>query len=349
LGTEIRRPVFSLLALLLALVFPESGLAAPMLWGTDEDTGNLVRIEDYDTTRNVTDYGRLSIDDNGTTHPFPDTDPGSSAVYSDIESFTLSEEGVAFMVGNSAVSLNGGSTFSGPQLYSLRIFNPDGSEAVRIDDGVGSGGYNALTPLGSVSGIDPGSVINGIDFDPLSGLLMGVVENGGRDDLISIDPVTAAATVLATSMDGTDDIEDIQFDSDGNLYMIDDDGGPTATDDILHLAILDRSGVLPSLSSISVVNNTGDDHRIEALGWDYQSDRLLSFSDTSNSLYQLNTETNGFTDWGGVGFNDLEGFDAVPTVTGLPVPEPSTGVMLGLGLLILSGRARFKLQLRSQG
>ena len=253
------------------------------------------------------------------------------------------------MVGNSAVSLNGGSTFSGPQLYSLRIFNPDGSEAVRIDDGVGSGGYNALTPLGSVSGIDPGSVINGIDFDPLSGLLMGVVENGGRDDLISIDPVTAAATVLATSMDGTDDIEDIQFDSDGNLYMIDDDGGPTATDDILHLAILDRSGVLPSLSSISVVNNTGDDHRIEALGWDYQSDRLLSFSDTSNSLYQLNTETNGFTDWGGVGFNDLEGFDAVPTVTGLPVPEPSTGVMLGLGLLILAGRARFKSQLRSQG
>jgi len=308
------------------------------MWGTDEDTANLVKVQSYDSSPHVTDYGRISINDNGTIHPFPDTDPTSSAVFSDIESFTLNDNGVAFMIGNGVVSLPGGSTFSGPQLYSLRIFNPDGSEAVMVDDAAASGGYNALRPLGSITGIPSGSAINGIDFDPLSGLLFGVVENGGRDDLITIDPETAAATIIATSMDGTDDTEDIQFDSLGTLYLIDDDGGASGSDDVLHSATLDRSGALPSLLSISVINNTGDNHRIESLGWDYQNEELIAFSDTSNSLFQLNIDSDGFIDLGGVGFNDIEGIDFVPTRTGLPIPEPSTLLLLSIGLLFLSTR-----------
>lgn len=337
LARGYERSLFSALAVALALVVPGEGIAAPTLFGTDEDSGHLVRIEEYLTTRNVTDYGLLSVYDDGVIRPFPDTDPAASDVFSDIESFALNDQGVAFMVGNGSFSYAGGSTFTGPQLYSMRVFNLDGSEAVQIDDGLASGGHNVLMPLGAVSGIDAGSVINGIDFDPLSGLLFGVVENGGRDDLIAIDTATAEATILATSMEGTDDIEDIQFDPDGRLYLIDDDGGLTGSEDVLHLATLDRSGILPTLLSISVINHTGDNHRVEALGWDFQNEKLLAFSDTSNSLFDLSITGDGFIDLGSVGFNDMEGFDAVPTQSGLPIPEPSTATMLGLGLALLAG------------
>ena len=334
---------FAFAGLLLAVAsswLPAAALAVPVLWGTDEDKGHLVKIEHYDSSPIVTDYGLLSIDDNGTRYAFPDTDPTASEVFSDIESFTLDDHGRAYMVGNGVVSLSGGSTFSGPQLYSIQIFNADGTEAVIVDDAAASGRFNALEPLGVITGIDAGSVINGIDFDPISGLLMGVVENGWRDDLIAIDPETAIATVLATSMDGTDDVEDIQFDSAGTLYLIDDDGGASATDDVLHRVLLDRSGATPALQSIEQVNNTGGDHRIESLGWDFQNDRLLAFSDTSNSLFELNPASDGFTDLGGVGFNDIEGTDFVPTLSGLPVPEPTAGLLLGLGLVTLWERGR---------
>lgn len=327
-----------LIAGVLLLVVPKTGFAVPTMFGNDEDSGHLIRVEGYLSTPVVTDYGLMSVRDGATVRAFPDTQPTSSSEFSDIESFSLRDDGVAFMVGNGTVSFAGGGTLAGPQLYSIRIFNLDGSEAVQIDDGAASGGYNVLEPLGAISGIDPDSEINGIDFDPLTGLLIGVVENSGRDDLIAIDPATAIATVLSTSMDGTDDIEDIQFDSAGNLYLVDDDGGASFTDDVLHRATLDRSGALPTLLSIEVVNNTGGDHRIESLGWDYQNDRLVSFSDTSNSLFELKTDGNGYTDLGGVGFNDIEGIDFVPTPSGLPIPEPSTALLLTIGLSILARR-----------
>ena len=136
-------------------------------------------------------------------------------------------------------------------------------------------------------------------------------------------------------MDGTDDIEDIQFDKQGNLYLVDDDGGDSETDDILHLDILDRSGTFPTLESLRVVNNTVDDYRIESLGWDFKNGRLIAFSDETNSLFQLNTTEDGFTNLGGVGFNDIEGIDFVPTPTGHPVvPLPSTWLLTLLGLLL---------------
>ena len=241
-----------------------TAFAAPVLWGTDEDTGNLIKIENYNSTPIVTDYGRLSINDGGTIHPFPDTDEGNSEEFSDIESFTLNDEGVAFMIGNTTVALAGGGTFSEPHLYSLRIFNADGTEAVRVDDAAASNSFNALQSIGVISGTDA-DPINGIDFDPISGLLFGVIENKSHDDLVVIDMVTAAATVIAASMDGTNDIEDIQFDDQGHLFLIDADGGSSEIEDVLHRVVLDRSGAVPTMVSIQIVNSigfnaTGDDY-----------------------------------------------------------------------------------------
>ena len=310
--------------------------SVPIGWGIDEDTGILLRIEDYDSSPVVTDYGRLSINDGGVTRPFPDTDLDHDYVFSDLESFALDKQGFAYTVGNTSLNFESGTTFEAPHLYRIRIFDEAGAIIVAQDDATGSGGLNVLQSLGPISGISSGQ-INGLDIDPLTGDFYAVNENGGRDDLLLIDRYTGVSTVIAKSMDGTDDIEDIQFDEYGNLYMIDDDGGPSENDDVLHMAILDRSGPLPSLLSISVVNNTGADEDIESLAWDFMNQRLIGFSDATNHFYQLNTTGNGYTDLGGIGFNDVEGIGFVPTKTGLPVPEPGTALLVGMGLFGLVG------------
>lgn len=61
----------------------------------------------------------------------------------------------------------------------------------------------------------------------------------------------------------------------------------------------------------------------------------MAFSDTANSLFELNPSGDGFLYLGGVGFNDIEGTDFVLTLTGLLVPEPSALVLVAVGILQL--------------
>ena len=64
--------------------------AVPVLWGVDEDTGRLLKIESYNSSPTVTDYGLLSLNDGGTIRALYDTNTSNSAEFSDIEAFTIS-------------------------------------------------------------------------------------------------------------------------------------------------------------------------------------------------------------------------------------------------------------------
>ena len=315
--------------------------AVPVLWGVDEDTGHLLKVVSYNSSPTLTDYGLLSLNDGGTIRELYDTSTSNSAVFSDIEAFTISPSGTAYMVANSTYSWNGigGGTYVGSHLYSLEIYDPTtGAEKVSVDDSTASNGYNAIQSVGTLTtGDEP---VNGIDFDPISGLLFGVIENGGRDDLITIKPETAVVNTITTSMSGTDDVEDIQFESTGTLYLIDDDGGESETDDVLHTVTLNRNGGSVTFENIAVdVNNTGGDTEIEGLAWDLSTGTLVGFSDDANTLIALNTSSNGYTTLGAIGFNDVEGIDFVPTISGLPQGVPDTGstaALFGLGVAALA-------------
>ena len=316
--------------------------AVPVLWGVDEDTGHLLKVVSYNSSPTLTDYGLLSLNDGGTIRALYDTSPTNSAVFSDIEAFTISPSGTAFMVVNSTYSWNGigGGTYAGSHLYSLEIYNSTtGAEKVSVDDSTASNGYNAIQSIGALNTDD--EPVNGIDFDPISGLLFGVIENGGRDDLITINPETAAVDTIKSSMSGTSDVEDIQFDDSGTLYLIDDDGdGGLGDIDTLHAVTLDRNGGSVTFNSIVAdVNNTGEDGSIEGLAWDFSTGTLVGFSDDANTLISLNPSSNGYTTLGGIGFNDVEGIDFVPTISGLPEGVPDTGstaALLGVGVAALA-------------
>ena len=314
--------------------------AVPVLWGVDEDTGHLLKVVSYNSSPSVTDYGLLSLNDGGAIRALYDTSTSDSAEFSDIEAFTISPGGTAYMVANSTYSWSGigGGTYAGSHLYSLEIYDPTtGAEKVLVDDSTASNGYNAIQSVGALNTDD--EPVNGIDFDPISGLLFGVIENSGRDDLITINPETAAVDTITTKMSGTDDVEDIQFDSTGTLYLIDDDGGESETDDVLHVVTLNRNGESVTFDSIVAdVNNTGGDTEIEGLAWDFSTGTLVGFSDDANTLIALNTSSNDYTTLGVIGFNDVEGIDFVPTISGLPEGVPDTGstaALLGTGLAAL--------------
>jgi len=160
----------------LLLSMAGTAFAVPTIWGTDEDTGNLIKIENYDSTPIVTDYGKLSINDGGTIRPFPDTRKDAD-VFTDIESFTIEWPGYRLHDWQRYGDVDSGGTFSAPHLYSLRILNADGTEAVHVSDAATPNSSNALQSIGVISGIAGEDPINGIDFDPISGLLFGVSEN----------------------------------------------------------------------------------------------------------------------------------------------------------------------------
>src|SRR6185437_12712324 len=80
-----------------------------------------------------------------------------------------------------------------------------------------------IGPLNDVLGANYS--VSGLAFDPNSGLLYGSTGGVSGTKLLTINPATAAVTVVGSFAAGSATMTDLAFDSSGNLYGISSSGG----------------------------------------------------------------------------------------------------------------------------
>ncbi len=153
-------------------------------------TGNAVNHNDENDVNNLT----ITFLDGAFTYTSTASDViGNTNNQGNINFFTTTFQGVSTLYASDGAGNN-----SGTNLYTL---NPSTGEVIDI---IGLTGYN----------------INGMDFDPTSGILYGVTSNTDPDgntskSLFTIDPTTGIAELKGLINKG---FADISFRSDGRLY-----------------------------------------------------------------------------------------------------------------------------------
>ncbi len=177
-----------LIAALLLSSLSQLALAVPVLWGVDEDDGQLFSVSDYNDAANTfTDYGNLKWNNGGNIEE----------IGKHLEAFTIRDDGVAFFVANKNI---GG--FDEPVLFSFDL------------NTVSTSGNNVATLIGQIDiGFDnDADNITGLSFNPNTGALTVLFQDEG--------PGTGGGD----NSDNDSDHGDDDGDSDNDSEHGDDDG-----------------------------------------------------------------------------------------------------------------------------
>lgn len=316
-----------------AILFSHCAWSVPTLWGIDEDDGELFRIDDYNNASSTfTSYGQLKWNDNGTLRN----------IGNDIEAFTVPADGLAYMVLNDNLGALGKDR--GP-------YSHDGPVLLRFDMRTASTTQDNLVEVIGVIDVEFDSRIDnitGLGFNPMSGELHALLWDNASDDsplndrLLTID-LNDGRVLRDLTLSGVLTGEDMIFHEDGRLLVVDEDDNDVYFVDPANASILSTfdDDIRKGLSGSSF---------FEALAWDAENDRLIAFSDVGDYFAVLTEGDQDNFSLGGVnGLTDVESLafwepirPALARVSSV-IPEPVTGILLGLGLLALGATLfRFK-------
>ena len=242
-----------------------------VLWGTDDDTGELFsfrRYADGTSTEDTgyTPYGSIQYD--AGTSGRTAIAPGRSGT--DIEAFTITNNGTAYFVANRDIFYND-IQIDSPVLFAIDLNDVEASPSTWQASIVGR--------------IEGGDDITALALNPANGDLLALVQSSGTDELIRLDdlstsaPLTAAPFTLLGSISGSGERsttgEDMVFGPEGKLYLADNDDDQLYEIDASNGAIL--SVVDTNLRSVEG-RDSGDNIKVEGLAFDPLSGDLIASS-----------------------------------------------------------------------
>ena len=315
------------------ILLAPNAAATPILFGVDEDDSQIFAIENYDSASpSFIDFGRLQF--NGVDIP------------NDIEAMTLAPNGTMFLAIDDPLGGFEEDVLLRYDTANLNFANP------------GASNLN-VTAIGTIGTAKSTDNVSGLSIDPLTGDLFALSREGGTgtvDRLFRLaDPNNnpGNATLIGELDDGVQAAlngEDLEFDEDGRLYVADDRGQEPLFEIVLERDPVDDSIIdILSIDLIAELQSIFDQEvKFEALGWDFENDRLIGSTDRGDFFATLlpTAEAENLGQLGGSGFlTDVEGIDFVPLGEAPPppvneVPAPSTILLASLGAVALITRRR---------